>query len=110
MGISLPITARLSRTVWAMPLRGLAPTTAIERGANNARRSMAGRGAPAGADAEAGWPTGRDVARMSATVLADDAIDAALLERPRDDQPLDLRGAFPDTIDAELAEEPLGRV
>jgi hypothetical protein len=34
------MTRRLSRTVSAIQLRGDAPTTAIERGANNGRRSI----------------------------------------------------------------------
>src|SRR4029078_12126030 len=42
--------------------------------------------------------------------LAHDAIDAALLERPGDDEALDLRGALPDPVDAQLPEEPLSRV
>src|SRR5688572_7852110 len=40
----------------------------------------------------------------------DDPGDAALLQRPRDDQPLDLGRAFPDPIDPQLAEESFGRV
>src|SRR5579862_9378665 len=35
---------------------------------------------------------------------------AALVEAVRDDQALDLAGSFPDAIDPELAEEPLGDV
>ena len=38
----------------------------------------------------------------------DDPADAPLLERPGDDQPLDLRGPLPDPVDAQLAQEPLG--
>ena len=94
--VSLPITRRLSRTVSAIQERGEAPTTAMLRGANSGRRSMAaghGRAPPV-------------VRRRHPTT----APDAALLERPGDDQALDLGGALPDPIDAELAEEALGRV
>jgi len=38
--VALPVVRRLSRTVWAIQLRGDAPTTATEAGANSGRRSM----------------------------------------------------------------------
>ena len=84
------MTRRLSRTVSAIHDRGEAPTTATLRGANSGRRSIA-----------AGLAVGR---RPS----SDHPADAPLLERPGDDQPLDLRGAFPDPVDPQLAQEPLG--
>src|SRR4029079_18217961 len=40
---------------------------------------------------------------------SDDPVDAALLERASDDQPLDLGRALPDAIHPELAEEALRR-
>src|SRR3954447_5363573 len=96
---------------------GLAPTTAIDRGEKSGRRPIAGRVAstsgarrPSEAIRSAssrrssggrGHPAGRPSAH--------DGADAALLERTRDDQPLDLARALPEAVDAELAQEPLGR-
>ena len=68
------------------------------RGANSGRRSI---GAPA--SRSAGLPASRPAPSP------DDPVDAALLERPGDDQPLDLRGALPDPVDAQLAQEALRR-
>src|SRR4051812_37193210 len=84
---------RFSRTVWAMELLGLAPTTAIDRGENSGPRSIGARGAV--------------TRRLGPS--PDDRADAALLEGARDDQPLDLAGPLPEPVDAELAQEPLGR-
>src|SRR4029077_16927655 len=88
--VALPMIRRLSRTVRAMPPLGLAPTTAIDRGANSGRRSMAGG---------IGGP-GDAVESRS----ADHGVDAALLQGPGDDHPLDLAGALPDPVDAQLTE------
>src|SRR5262249_3856796 len=117
------MAARLSRTVGASVERGVAPTTAIDRGANRGRRSIGG-----GIARSPRWRTSSSArapdaaprppfdaagaAGPSVEVMpsADDGRDAALLERPRDDQPLDLGRPLPDPVDAQLAQEPLGRV
>src|SRR3954471_13137122 len=80
---------------------GLAPTTAIDPGEKRGRRSMAGRVA-----ATIGSGSGDIDGRRPS---ADDRADAALLERARDDQPLDLAGALPEAVDAQLAQEALRR-
>ena len=45
-----------------------------------------------------------------ASPLVQGPLDAAALERARDDQPLDLARPLPDAVDAQLAQEPLGDV
>src|SRR5215831_9490258 len=107
---------RLSRTVWAIDPRGLAPTTATEAGANSGRRSMDGNPAVSGAVTSAsgaaapgaGSPASPVVVMGATPASADDRVDAALLERAGDDQPLDLAGAFPDPVDPQLPQVPLG--
>src|SRR5436305_8684410 len=105
MRVALPMIRRLSRTVCAIEPLGLAPTTAIERGENNPPRSMAGAAGGVGG-ATSGSGSG-DIGRRRPS--ADDRADAALLEGARDDQPLDLAGALPQAVDAQLAQEPLRR-
>ena len=89
-------------TVSAIPPRADAPTTAIERGAKSGRRSIGGQ-----ARLRA---RGRGAARRRLSAHPTTRVDAAPLEGPGDDQPLDLRRALPDPVDPELAEEALGGV
>ena len=92
-----PASLRYPKTNLEKVERGVAPITAIERGANSGRRSMAGATGDAGSSVE--------VIRS-----ADDGGDATLLEGPGDDDPLDLGRPLPDPVHAQLAEEPLGDV
>src|SRR5207244_4117211 len=72
-------------------------------------RSSAGRttAEDRSAEARARWRRARSASRSRGR-SSDDPADAALLERPGHDHPLDLRGALPDPVHAELAEIPLG--
>src|SRR4026209_2519757 len=84
---------------------------AIDAGSNTARRAMV-RAAGGGAGGLRLRPLPRRRHRRRARRAprsSDDPVDAALLERASDDQPLDLGCALPDAIHPELAEEARSR-
>src|SRR5258705_139239 len=107
------MNASVTEPDWAIP-------ATPPRGSHGQRESGRGRGG-AGGRGVGGWGRRpRGIAApppwrvpppfRRAPPSTDDLCDAAPLERPGDDQPLDLGGSLPDPVDAQLAEEPLRRV